>query len=410
MGYLKSVYFIPVLFADFGPVVSCVESSALWEDTPSAKFRPRYLLNYAARIATDKALFRSFQLKDTQKLNIYMYEKELALENSPVIDEVRLSCFSTGIAFMEFWVSYSGMSPEEIADFAYQFKKAAKMCGKNIPGGKTALYDAAASVMPQGVEGKMFFSATEAFKYECICYHFLHLDEAPREDDLSVRLRRLGRSYNESFLNIAESDYDMVYMPSANDYWGGSSEGLVNLTYDCKNDDSDYYLHSIKPSHLSVDYYFLYLLLLNQRFAAVEYINKVSTACVDNLKEIEELNKRIIKLKTVFSFNVISDDRIFQNVYSKMYSVLEIEHLLADVIESEGQLEILQNLSSAKADKLSSKFLFAISILSLFSALIDASSYFDRLPFFQSFSTLLGFVSVCLTVIICLIWLVKGFK
>lgn len=339
-----------------------------------------------------------------------MYENELTLKNVPVIEEVRLSCFSTSIAFMEFWVSYSDMTPEEIADFAYLFKKAAKMCGKDMPGEKTALYDAATAILPQGIESKMFFSSTEAFKYECVCFHFLHLDETPADETLSIRLRCLSRSYSEKFFNIAESDYDMTYKPSANDYWGGSSEGLVNLTYDFDNNDTDYYLHNLKFSHLSVDYYFLYLLLLNQRFTAVEYINKVSMACVENLKEIEELNKRIIKLKTVFSFNVISDDRVFQNVYSKMYSVLEIERLLADVIESEGQLEILQNFSSAKADKLSSKFLFAISILSLFSALIDASSYFDRFHILQSFATLLGFISVCLTVVVCLVWLIKGMK
>ncbi len=410
VSYSKSVYFIPVLLGDYYEFINGAKASGLWADTSPEKFRPRYLLNYAARIADDDKLFRSFELKNKDILNVYMYEKELDFENTPEIEEVRLSCFSTGVAFLEFWVSYSGLTPEEIADFAYLFKKAAKMSGKTISGGKVALYDAAASILPSGVESKMFFSVTETFKYECVCFHFLHVDEVPSEEKISTCVRCLSRSYNAKFLNVAESDYDMIYEPSKNDYWGGSSEGMVNIVFDVENDDSNYYLHNIKLSHLSIDYYFLYLLLLNQKFTAVEYINKVSMACAEDLKKIEEMNREIIKLKTVFSFNVISDDRIFQNVYSKMYSVLEIERLLADVIENEGQLEILQNSSSAKADKLSSKFLFAISMLSLFSALIDASSYFDRIQVLQSFSTLLGFLSVCLTIVVCLVWLIKGLK
>ena len=207
-----------------------------------------------------------------------------------------------------------------------------------------------------------------------------------------------------------DNDSDMIYKPSENDHWSGSAEGIVNITYDLNPQNADYYLHTIKPSHLSVDYYFLYLLLLNQRFTAIEYIQIISLRYGESQQEIERLNKRIIALKTVFSFNVISDDRIFQNVYSKMYQLLEIEHLLADILDNEGQMELLQKASSAKAEKLSSHFLFGISILSLFSAMIDASSYFDRINYLQPISTILGFACVCATVVLCVIWLIKGRK
>lgn len=411
MSYSKTIYFIPVWFDDFDFFTAALSDSNLWNDAAAEKYTPRYLLNYATRIAQNSSLFRLFELKDLSSLNIYMFCEELQLENIPSIDQVRFSCFSTGVGFLEFWVSYEDMTPENIADFAYLFKKAAKMCGKKTANGKHALYDAAVSLMPESAEAQLFFSATVPFKYECICFHFIHLDEQPGSDEsVRDRLCRLSRSYNTKFTSSFESDYDMIYRSGAGDCWGGSSEGLVNITYDFESSDSDYYLHNIKLSHLSVDYYFLYLLLLNQRFTAIQYINDIAKNFHKNPSDAEDLNKRIVELKAVFSFNVLSDDKIFQNVYSKMYSILEIEQLLADIVDNESQMQILQSANSAKVEKLSSKFLFGISLLSLFSALIDASSYFDRIRGLQSVSTILGFLCVCATVALCLFWLVREQK
>ena len=200
----------------------------------------------------------------------------------------------------------------------------------------------------------------------------------------------------------------MLYKASENDYWGGSSEGLVNVLYDVEQDDSNYYLHKYKLTHLRIDYYFLYLFLLNQRFTAIQYINEIASSCKKSQSEIALLNRRIVNLKTAFAFNVLSDDKIFQNVYSRMYSILEIEHLLADIVDNEGQMQILQNAESAKAEQSSNKVLFGISFLSLFSALIDASCLFDRFNILPKSSTALSFTCVCAIAILCLIWIIKS--
>ena len=411
MSYSKSVFFIPVWFDDFSGFTKALAQSPLWSELERDRYTPSYLLNYATSIAENKDLFQLFALKDISALNVYMFEPELKLKNTPEIEQVRFSCFLTGVGFMEFWVNYENLTPEEITDFAYLFKKAAKRCGRTLANNKRALYDVATSLLPQNAPAQLFFTASAPFKYECSFFHFLHLDEAPG-DSLQTRSRlcRLSHSYHNSFSISLDNDSDMVYKPSENDHWSGSAEGIVNITYDLDPGNADYYLHTIKPSHLSVDYYFLYLLLLNQRFTSIQYIQKISLLYGKSQQEIEQLNKRIIALKTVFSFNVISDDRIFQNVYSKMYRLLEIEHLLADILDNEGQMELLQKASSAKAEKLSSHFLFGISILSLFSAMIDASSYFDRIDYLQPISTILGFACVCATVVLCVIWLIKGRK
>ena len=127
-----------------------------------------------------------------------------------------------------------------------------------------------------------------------------------------------------------------------------------------------------------------------------------------NLNQIEELNKQIVNFKAVFAFNVVSDDQIFQSVYAEMYKILGIRDLLEDILDNENQIEVLRNASSVKAERLSSKFLFGLSLLSVFSALIDASSYFDRFDKLATVSNILGFVSTGLIIGICIVWIIKS--
>ena len=115
-------------------------------------------------------------------------------------------------------------------------------------------------------------------------------------------------------------------------------------------------------------------------------------------------------LKNAFSFNVISDDSIVQNIYSKMYTVLDIRNLLEDVIENEKQLEFLQKAKHINDDRLSNKYLLGISILSLFSALIDSASFFDRVNSIQPISTMLSLICVLSILALCIVWAVKSVR
>ncbi len=410
MSYSKSIFFIPVWFDDFAAFTDAMSKSPLWDGVATENFAPRYLLNYADRIAKNENLFRLFSLRDHSLLDIYTFERELGLKIPPAIEQVRFSCFSTGVGFMEFWMSYTDLTPEEITNFAYLFKKATKLPEPKEGVEIKSLYDNACLLVPENANAKLFFTAMAPFKYECTCFHFLHVDGVPGEaNEARDRLCRLSRSYNTKISVSSESDYDMIYHASYGDQWGGSSEGLVNITYDFEG-GTDYYLHNFKISHLSIDYYFLYLLLLNQRFTAIQYITDISTAFDKGQQEIDRLNRRIVELKTIFSFNVISDDKIFQNVYSRMYDILEIEKLLEDIVDNEGQIQILQNAVSLKNEKWVSNLLIAISLLSLFSVLIDAASLFDRFVGVQSTATVSAFITVGAVVSGWIIWLITRRK
>jgi hypothetical protein len=221
-------------------------------------------------------------------------------------------------------------------------------------------------------------------------------------------LMLLRRNYNTMFAreNRAESSkYEMMYAPYAYDQWGGSQVALVNLVRECGQEKSDRFLNELKPARLLADCRYMYLLLLNQRFSAIRYIEEIAESEGLSTKQVERLNGRIVKLKTSYSFRVISDDLIYQNVYSRMYQLLDIDNLLADLQDHEEQLALLQSTHTAKTERMASKFLFGISLLSLFSALIDAAGYFERFPRLQNAATWLSIGSVTVIVLLCIFWL-----
>jgi hypothetical protein len=52
--------------------------------------------------------------------------------------------------------------------------------------------------------------------------------------------------------------------------------------------------------------------------------------------------------------------------------------LLEDIQDNEEQMAMIRNVGAVKAEKDASIMLMGISVLSVFSALIDATSFFDR--------------------------------
>ena len=410
MLYKETIFFIPVWLGDYRAFTGALRKTGKWDPIPREEMAPRYLMRYVGRIAENPSLFSAFRLKPSHFPNVYMFQDKLHLSHQPALSEIRFSCFATGAGFLEFRVAYGKNTLEEVVSFSYLFKKSAKGNGKQLPDGSVSLYKAAESLLPPKPQATLFFTKTARFKQECLCYHYVSLEAAHNTPDYIDRnLSLLKRSYNESFReSTCQSRYDMTYAPYPYDFWAGSPEGLVNITCESGQDNTDYFLHHYKKDHLTIDYYFCYLPLLNQRFSAIAYICEIAEAADAGQRAIEQLNRRIVRLKTVFSFSVISDDQIYQNVYSQMYQVLDIDRLLENIRDNENQMEIIQNARSVRADKSSNKFLFGISLLSLFSALIDASSYFDRIGALQPIATQLGLCCTLGIVITCILWLVSS--
>jgi len=408
MGYMNSSFFIPVWFENFDTFASFMELDCRWADVDPEELAPRYLLNYAVRIAKNPRLFRAFRLKNTEGLNLYMGEGRTVIPAFPELTEIRMSCFSTGVGFLEFRVAFRESTPENVADFSYIFKKAAQRRPLAEEHGKRVLFDVATDLMPEGTSPQLFFTASAEFKFECISYHRLKMDFPKPDDGILTRwLSLLKRSYGTGFRQAPrDSEYDFHYEPYEYDHWAGCPEGMVDLLFASGDEKTDKFLDGYKRDQLDRDYYFLYLVLLNQRFSAIQYVTMISAASAESSREVELLNRRIVELKAVFAFNIVSDDQLFQNLYAKMYKILDIDRLLDDVRDNESQMEMIHSKIAERSEKLSNRLLFGISLLSVFSAMLDASDFFERFDVGAGFSTGLGMIFALVIMGICVSGLV----
>lgn len=246
----SSFYIIPLCFDDLDAFSTAVERDQRWERIGQQEFKMKYLLSYVGRLAENKDWFQSFRLRQPEQVQIYFKVQEE--KGSPLsvkecfndriqLSEVCLSCFGSGIGFMEFKVAYHGLSVAQIIDFAFRFKKASPYMKEGAQAHKT-LYWTARELLPAACkDAQLFFYSTDDIKNECMCYHMLKLSkDEVQTDKLEEQMFLLRRGYGTQFAGLESrnsSNYDMVYTPYQNDWWGGSQEGLANLCYETGDDD-----------------------------------------------------------------------------------------------------------------------------------------------------------------------------
>ncbi len=350
----KSVFYAPVWTDDYAKFISAMKKDPRYVCLPKTD-GPQYMLPYINSIYRKNSLFMQFELKTESLPRLYMFQEWCNLPLAPTLSGVKVSCFSTGCFFVELHVTYDGLTLDQIADFSFHFKNATK--GEDDA---AKLINALPTILPPHVECEPFFTGA-AFKKECKIFHQICTGDKLPADDVKRHLIHLRRGYHRNFaIPQTSGEYDMIYEPYDYDHWAGSQEGFVNLFNYTEDERTNSFLIKYKPVHLSRDYSFMYLILLNQRFSAIRYLDKISQLDQYTRRQKEKLSTKVFRLKTVFSFSVVSDDQLYQNIYSKMYGLLDIDRLLADIHDNEDEVETIQNHELLENEKMTSRFLFNV--------------------------------------------------
>lgn len=383
MAYNKSLFLIPISFNDYEFSSKRIKNYANWV-TDTTCFKTQYLFDYTYLISQNPNRFKAFKYNNPKSLGLYMFENypNLELSNQPQLTDVSLWLFGTGIGFLGVQIDYNDCNIRDILEFSYRFKKAANYRKDfTLPIGKSFLFDVARRILPE--EAELFFPYTDSIKFECRCFHML---QVPNEDkhieNMQKYCKQLRRTYNSRFDiegTSLEEKYDMYFEPTKNDMWGGSQEGLVNICVE--SDDVHNFVNTFKEKQLLTDHLFMYLILLNQRYSCIKYIKDLSQIDSNNTHETDKLHEKIIKLKTAYSFRIISDDKVYQNIYSKMFDILDIEPLIADLEDIENQHTAQHEKERMDKEEKQNVLILGLTLLTVFSALIDAASYLERIPY-----------------------------
>ena len=399
-----TTFYAPLWTENYQQFTAALSDDKRYKISPK-KPVPQYLLPYITNIFCDDNLFMEFRLQPEYFPDLSVFDTNFNEGGSAELADVRVCCFSTGCILLEFQIEYHNLLLDYIADFSYKFKNANSEDPDHPE--KVKMIDAISDLMPPKANVTSFFDPSN-FKNDCKMFHRIFLKDSIEEEELKKHLIHLRRGYHREFpIPRIDDTFDMLFSPYDYDNWAGSQEGIVNIYNLTDNATTNSYLTKHKPEQLSLNYRFMYLVLLNQRFSAISLLGKIPLLRSYTRKQREKLNIMISSLKTNFSFSIVSDDQLYQTVYSKMYTILGIDRLLADVHENEEQIDLLQQNELLDTEKMTSSFLFGLSVLSLFSVLVDAAGYFDRIPFLQSISTVLSFTCLLTIIVIYIFWWIR---
>ncbi|MBR4872791.1 MAG: hypothetical protein IKV00_03020 [Clostridia bacterium] len=397
----SSFYILPLVIESQEDLHKFLTSSDKWRegvrDGGEYGGKYGYLFNYVSRIIESEEMCRVYQYADPSSLPIYMFHNEIQSAEIPVITEATLYAFGTGIGFFELKVSYGGMTMSEICNFAYHFKVATRAKkDKYVKGDKKSLHVVLDDLFPGGRAGaRRFITGRDADKYQGLCFHMIKTDYKD-EAERNLLLFRLKRSYTDKFLYDENNDfgqYDMTFAPYEYLAFGGCQEGFAALCRDTGIESTDFFINEYFYPQLIFHHHYMYLILLNQRFSELLYVEEIATT--ENTKAVVEgISKKIVTLKTRYSFHVVSDDYIYQNIYARMYKILDIDKLFLDIEENGDRLTLLQNNELAETEKANGVFLMCLSFLTVFSALVDLATYLDRMSVGNLVSTVLSATGV----------------
>ena len=121
----------------------------------------------------------------------------------------------------------------------------------------------------------------------------------------------------------------------------------------------------------------MYLLTLHKRYSSFAFMFDISKY-KDNDKKIAEINRDITKFQLESSFYMVSDERVYQDLYSMLRKTMDIEILFRDIKEINERFKNIRDDYNNKRERVAGTAITVLSLMTVFSALIDFSSFLDR--------------------------------
>lgn len=331
-------------------------------------FLIRYLLRYT--VEQDKngqKMFESFTISSEIKnlSDFFDLDEKLALQKISIV------LFKNNIGYLIYKMKYLTDDVNQIIEISSNMKVYVNNYKKNSLQKST---DYLLGTLGGNVQ-VLFHLSADANK-NCHIFQYLSVEDFKMiSDEQKFRLRN---SYDASFKYI-ENDFthsNFEYTPFPYIYWGASQNTLVCLTEN-RDPENRIFLQEVFPINIENDYLFMYILTLHQRYSSFAFMFDVSRY-KNNDRKITEINRNITKFQLESSFYVISDERVYQNLYSMLRETMDIESLFQDIKEINERFKNISDDYNTKRERTSGMAITVLSLLTVFSALIDLSSFLDR--------------------------------
>ena len=316
------------------------------------------------------------------------------------VRNIKIHCFGTNIGFLVYDIWYSAdMSYQDILEFNYSFKKVGtadvriedtKISDNGDKG--TFLYKLSKNLIANDLdEVEIFFHSNHLVRMQSNVFS-IFCDTV--EGEIEDKLFHFCHSYTVDYAygRIDPEGSFCCFQPYTYIHWGGCQDGICCIYYDI----NDFTSNDINGK-LQNDYYFMYLILLNQKYTLLSLLNQMMECKKAVTEEWRRIQRKLIIYQMEYSFRIVSDEMTYHRIYGDMRKVLSINELENDIKDISDRMYTLINEEQREKDEISSVArswrmelgLGMLSLLAFFSAFVDSTDMIDRFS--------LGNVTGCLS-------------
>lgn len=343
--------------------------------------------HYAYQLVEKRAYNLPYTDGNRKLLTCIMHHKGQPKEYTIDI-RIRIHCFGTNIGFLVYDIWYSNdMNYMDILAFNYLFKKVGtskfEIFSETLLGdhGNTiCLYALSESMIANGLDNvEIFFHANHQIRMTSNVFS-IFCDKNSTEID--SKLFHFSHSYTTDYgyNQIYHDDTFCCYHPYVYIHWGYCPDGISCVYYNIND-----FTYNELNGKLQNDYYFMYLVLLNQKYTLLSLINEMMACRKASPEEWRHIQHKLIIYQMEYSFRVVSDEMTYHRIYSDMRSILSINELENDLKDISNRMYQLKNeeqreseeLANAKRNWRINLGLGMLSLLAVFSAFVDSTDTLD---------------------------------
>ena len=379
--------------------------------TPETQFYTRYV----------ERIFQAHSSKSANALTVNC----LVMQNDSVCEEllvrgrrvllsgVRLYCFDTSIAFLDFRVAMENTDMNTVADVCSHLRLTSdktlqrQILRQDAEAQGTETYEKISlNTIAKGILSRLgkyrlfdHLGQTKTTRAELFA---TVIADGAEIGDPNLHLYRIAAGLDARYQG--EVPEDTIFSHHSHIRWAVTSKGACSmgiLTDDPTNRGfvCDKWMGISESRHV-----LWYMLTMHQKYAMFHYLNEIAER--SNLTDLRSYQRRIVLFNAKYRFEVISEDPTYQTPYQMARDAKSVENVFEDIDE---KIERINDYHNVTADKNNVVAMTIVSLVCAISTFIDifewggvsigaalGSMSFDRL-------VLLGVIVLAMSVAIALL-------
>lgn len=408
-----SYIFIPFCFEkkdNFREIIKCIDANGSWKlKHDNIKYMFKFVADKFDSKNPERCLCFHYTLENTDYVcsDIFLQNEWICTERHIIenkeqqfkfkINNVHMHCFSTSVGIMAFNVSYESSEPMYVSTAQYFLKKVSReklFCEKI---GKFFTFMELARIFTDEINRNFsmnffYYSNSGTQRANMLTYI-----ESDYKEDFSDELFYLRKCYASDFpiSKSAESEKQGIHKALDSIQWGFSDEAAVCIA--CPEKGREGFVKNTFFSNFNEQYLFMYVFLLHQKYVLYLFLTQIGEDLIDGVDKLENYRRRLNGFETDFVFSRITEVPQYQELYDKILNAFALKEMYIDVNEP---LKTLDEIQRQKAEELQNnneksltRTLAVLSLLSVFSALVDS---FD---FIREFGSLMTWSSMIINIV-----------